>query len=360
MALEEYRSGKRRKRDGSPSDAKPAGGNEPKRTVSTQLAGVPALTGARRAPAPEAIEPQLATLVEQPPAGDTWIHEIKLDGYRMLAHVRNGKAVLYTRRGLDWSERFGRLSKDLSGLAVEEVILDGEVVVLDSGGKSDFQALQNALQGTSAALTYYTFDLLYWNGWDLRGVRLDERKEVLRAVVAESRGIASLRLNDHMVGNGEATLAQACKMGLEGIVSKRRNAIYRSGRGESWLKCKCVARQEFVVGGYTEPAGSREFFGALLLGLYVGDELRYAGKSGTGFSQASLRELHRKLAPLRQAQPAFVDPPRGMDARGTHWVRPELVAEVAFAGFTAEGRARHATFRGLREDKRAREVHREV
>jgi bifunctional non-homologous end joining protein LigD len=312
---------------------------------------------------PPDLQPQLASVATVVPDGDHWLHEIKLDGYRLLAHFDGGHVRLLTRHGLDWSQRFHVLAHALDHTPIQEAILDGEVVVLDEQGISSFQALQNALQSVpskGAAMVYYAFDLPYLDGWDLRDVSLEQRKALLRQLIpSDGPSSATLRFSDHVVGHGPASREQACRMGLEGIVCKRRDAVYRSGRTTTWLKAKCAARQEFVIGGFTDPGGSREHFGALLLGLFDHGDLLYAGKCGSGFSEAGLSELHRKLRPLEQAQAAFRNPPRGADARGVHWLRPALVAEISFTGFTDDGRARHAIFQGLREDKPASEVKRE-
>ncbi len=314
-----------------------------------------ALPGARSAPLPERFAPQLATLVKQAPAGEDWLHELKLDGYRVLAR-REGEAVrLLSRRGLDWTARFPSVASAVEQLPVREALLDGEVVVLAPDGTSDFQALQNA--GPSApGLTYFVFDLPFCGGYDLRAAPLLARKQLLAALLASAPG--ELRLSDHVRGHGEEAFAHACSYALEGIVSKRATSRYESRRTASWVKVKCLQRQELVVGGYTDPAGGRSDFGALLLGLH--DErgrLVYCGRVGTGFTAESLARLGRELHARAQPRSPFAaGAPRG---RGLHWVRPELVAEVEFAAWTADGLLRHPSFKGLREDVPAAEVRRE-
>ena len=316
-----------------------------------------ALEGARKAAQPERMDPQLALLVEKPPAGGEWLHEIKFDGYRMLARIADGKCRIHSRNGKDWTAAFGPAADALARLPVDSAWIDGEMVVLDARGHSSFQALQNALAEESAAKPVYcAFDLPYVNGFDLRRAPLAQRKALLRRIVGDG---ASIRFSDHVQGDGPAFFAEACKLGLEGIVSKRADAPYQAVRGRAWQKVKCALRQEFVIGGYTDPQGSRSGFGALLLGVYDGSELRYCGKVGTGFDEALLATLAARLAKLAVEAPPFVDPPAGAEGRRAHWVRPELVGEVSFTEWTRDGTLRHPSFQGLREDKRPRDVVRE-
>jgi bifunctional non-homologous end joining protein LigD len=317
-----------------------------------------AIPGARKAAMPASIAPQLATLVEEVPRGEDWLHEIKYDGYRALCKVRDGEARMLTRHAKDWTDRFAPVARESATLPVGQAILDGEVVVLEPDGRTSFQALQNALsEGRQDDLVYFSFDLLYLDGWDLRGAPLAARKQVLAEILAGRQG--KVRLGDHVPGGGEDFYRHACRFGLEGIVSKRADLPYRSGRSKDWLKVKCLQRQEFVIVGFTNPEKSRVGFGALLLAVHENRELVYAGKVGTGFDDRTLRDLRKRLDKLEIDKPAFKNPPRGAEARRSHWVRPELVAEVAFTEWTREGILRHPTFQGLREDKSPDEVVRE-
>ncbi|MEX2220756.1 MAG: DNA ligase D [Candidatus Rokuibacteriota bacterium] len=309
---------------------------------------------------PPWVAPQLATLVSGPPPGEDWVHEIKLDGYRILLRIERGRVKLLTRNRQDWTARFPAMAEAASALPVKEALLDGEVVVLDRAGVSSFQALQQAdPRGAGGAPVYVAFDLLFLDGRDLRPLPLVERKARLARLLKSRRG--RLRYSEHVAAPGQRVYQRACRLGLEGIVAKRKHAPYTSGRGQAWLKVKCVTRQELVIGGYTDPEGARAEFGSLLLGVHERDgRLVYAGRVGTGFDHATLRALGARLRKLeRRASPFAPDGPRP-PARGAHWVKPELVAEVAFTEWTRDGLLRHPAFGGLREDKPAAQVVRET
>jgi bifunctional non-homologous end joining protein LigD len=312
-------------------------------------------------PSIDGLEVQLATLVDQAPESADWLHEIKLDGYRIVARIEGGQVSLSTRNGNDWTQRAPKVVEALAALPVKNALLDGEVVSLRADGKSDFQSLQNALRDQrGSSLVYFAFDLLFLDGNDLRPLPLAERKAALEMLCAQHKGSPQLRYSDHIIGGGGPFFQQACKHGLEGTIAKRLNAPYRGGRSKDWLKIKCIARQEFVIGGYTPPGGTRTHLGALLVGLHEGGKLRFAGKVGTGFTQKSLRELHQRLTPLEQSSCPFSEALKGAPYRGARWVEPVLVCEIAFSEFTQDGHMRHPSFQGLRDDKPARVVVRET
>lgn len=313
--------------------------------------------GARKARLPEFVDAQLATLVKSAPGDEGWLHEIKYDGYRMLCRVDAGAVRIYSRNHKEWTANFPTVARSVSALPVESAWIDGEVVSLDAQGRSSFQTLQNALATATGEVSYFVFDLLYLDGYDLRGVTLEQRKALLKRLVPEA---STIRYSEHFDVPGVGFFAEVCKLGLEGIVSKRFDSIYEGTRGRTWLKVKCGRKQEVVIGGFTNPQGSRQGFGALLVGVYDAEgNLRYSGKVGTGFNAALLSKMRGTLEALVQDKPAFVNPPRGAEARRAHWVKPDLVAEVTFTEWTQDGTLRHPSFQGLREDKRAREVVRE-
>jgi len=315
--------------------------------------------GARAATLPRFVPPQLATPVKRPPAGDAWLHEMKFDGYRILARLDAGRVTLVSRNGREWTDQFPSVVDSLRGLPARAALLDGEVAVVTPDGRTSFQALQNYMNGGHRdALVYMLFDLLHLDGQDLTGARLEDRKAALaRLLGPRGEEPGGLRYSDHVVGSGAEFFAEACRLGLEGVVSKRRDAPYRSTRGADWVKAKCVKRQEVVIGGYTDPEGSRLGIGALLAGVYEGGRLVYVGKVGTGFTARTLQMLHKRLKPLERPASPFATRPTGIGR--PHWVEPRLVAEVAFGEWTADGRMRHPSFQGLREDKPADQVVRE-
>ena len=348
------------------SSAKSAGSAKSASTRSTAKSGAKkggvsptGLTGAKKAALPKEPEPELATLVDEVPPGTDWLHEIKYDGYRLLVTLDGGTVRMLTRKANDWTSRFPGLAPRFKRLPARQAVLDGELVVLTRQGTTSFQMLQNAIHAsTQDELVFYAFDLLYLDGYDLRGAPLIERKELLRALFAGFPDSDALRYSDHVVGNGKAFHAQACRFGLEGIIAKRADSRYTAKRTKDWLKIKCIRRQEFVIGGYTDPKGSRTGFGALLLGVYDGGELVNVGKVGTGFDDALLRSLHARMKKMEVDASPFSNLRRR--PRDVHWIRPELVAEVAFTEWTEDDNIRHPTFQGLREDKAASEVVRET
>jgi bifunctional non-homologous end joining protein LigD len=329
-------------------------GRVKKRKVAVDPAGV---NGARKAPMPATMDAQLALLVDAAPDGANWLHEIKFDGYRMLCRVADGKCRMYSRNRKEWTAAFASIADAVARLPVDSAWIDGEIVVDDAQGRSSFQALQNVLSAESGAKPHYcVFDLPYLDGYDLRGAALADRKRLLRGIIGAG---SPIRFSDHVEGNGPAFFEQACRHGLEGIISKRADSPYQSVRGRTWQKIKCGMRQEFVIGGYTDPQGARSGFGALLLGVYEGKDLRYCGKVGTGFNDALLASLAAELRKRATDKSPFVDPPTGAEGRRAHWVRPELVGEVTFTEWTRDGTLRHPSFEGLREDKPARAIVRE-
>jgi bifunctional non-homologous end joining protein LigD len=321
------------------------------------------LSGARIGKPSKSFKPQLATLNSRVPTGEGWLHELKFDGYRILAHIEAGKKTrLITRNDNDWTARFQVIADALGGLPIKSAVLDGEVVSLDSRGVSNFQQLQNSLKtGNVDSLVYYVFDLPHLEGYDLTEVPLIDRKETLARVLlsANPANDGKIRYSDHIKGQGKSVLEQACRSAMEGIVAKRADSTYQQSRSQNWLKVKCLQQQEFVIGGYSKPEGSRVGFGALLLGYYDHGDLQYAGRVGTGFTTQSLKEISAALKKRQSATPPFAAPPTGAERRGVTWVKPDLVGEVEFTEWTSDGRLRHPSFHGLREDKPAKDVTRE-
>jgi bifunctional non-homologous end joining protein LigD len=306
---------------------------------------------------PEFISPQLALLVDKPPSGDDWVHEIKFDGYRTQAHILGGKVRLFTRSGKDWTDKYPGIAKALAKVK-DDAVIDGEVVYLDEQGRSDFQKLQGALKaGRPNELVFYVFDLLYQDGKEMTSLPLIARKDRLEKIIKKLKS-PLVRLSEHFRVPGRDLLDASCRHGLEGIVSKRVDTPYVPGRHDDWLKSKCLQRQEFVVGGFTEPRGARSGFGALLLGVYEGQKLRYSGRVGTGFDAKLLGDIHAKLKKLEtKTSPFELHSPKGKDI---HWIKPKLVAEAAFAEWTSDHILRAPVFHGLRADKAPQEIVHEV
>ena len=325
-------------------------------TPPTKRRAPQTIPGARKGRMSGDLKPQLATLANRAPEGSDWLHEIKYDGYRLLVRVEDGKVRLITRGGLDWTAKFPALAHRIAELPLDSALIDGELVHLEPEGTTSFAGLQDAISsGKTDTLSFFAFDLLYRDGWNLARAALEDRKAALAEIVSP-RAQGMLRYSDHQIDRGPDFLRQACSFKLEGIVSKRRTDPYRPGRSRSWLKVKCRNREEFVIIGFTDPDGSREGFGALLVGYYDPQgKLRYAGRVGTGFNAAQLIELRKRLESLVRADPP-APLPKGVSRKGVHWIEPQLVAEVEFADWTADAILRQASFQGLREDKDARDV----
>jgi DNA ligase D-like protein (predicted ligase) len=317
------------------------------------------------APLPAFVAPQLALAVKHPPRGEQWVHELKLDGYRIHARIEGKEVRLLTRTGLDWTERYGMTKEALRGLAAKRAYLDGELCAVGSEGLTSFAAMQAATDSRRAAgLVYFAFDLIHLDGRDLRAETLVERKSRLAALIEGAD--PAIRYNEHLKGDGEHIFREACKLNVEGIVSKRADAAYVPGNRGIWMKCKCLNREEFVVVGWTDPKGTRPYLGSLLLGYYTPDgRLLYAGRAGSGMTDRELASLHARLRMLAaERMPLAEAPPKEnrfgapLELKRVHWVRPELVAEVTYLTWTQEGLLRAVVYQGLREDKRALDVRR--
>jgi bifunctional non-homologous end joining protein LigD len=349
------------------SNAKPASNRKiavaKEKTIEAESQGAGYLPeGARHASLPATLAPQLATLLDTPPSDPQgWLYEIKFDGYRLLTRIDGDSVKCFTRNGHDWTSRLQALAKALSQTGISSGWLDGEIVVLNDGGTPDFGALQNAFDSASSASTanivYFVFDLPFFDGVDLRQVKLVERREILRTVLTRFPQ-DNIRFSEAFEHPPQDLLISAGQLGLEGVIGKRSDSPYASGRTRSWVKLKTQQRQEFVIGGYTAPKGARSGFGALMLGVHGSEgQLRYAGNVGTGFDEKTLAALKTRLAKIHDTHNPFTDAPG--DLKG-QWVKPELLAEVAFGEWTSAGRIRHAVFKGLRADKPAKNIVREA
>jgi bifunctional non-homologous end joining protein LigD len=316
----------------------------------------------RAAKLPAFIPPALATLVDEVPTGSGWLFELKFDGYRCIAAASGKQARCYSRNGLDWTGRYGAIPDALAALMLDGALLDGEVVALDSEGRSSFSLLQQRLTAGGVGLSYFVFDLLRLGGEDLRPLPLVERKNRLQAALSRATSRGPIFYSDHIAGDGQAFYREVCRRQAEGVIAKRADSVYRSERLSTWLKVKCLQEDEFVVIGYTiSDRPGRPFASLLLATRDNGSKLTHVGRVGTGWDAQEMVRVAKALLPLRRDAPTVdrVLPAYAGPQRQIRWVEPELVAQVAYAEVTADGALRHPSYRGLREDKTAAEVQRE-
>lgn len=313
--------------------------------------------GAVRRPMPQWVPPQLALLEERPPAGDKWLHEVKFDGYRIFSYREKDGLRLVTRNNLDWTAKLNNVAQSVGRLPGQEFILDGEICLLDSEGKASFKLLQQHLkQLDSSPIVYFVFDILYLDGWDLRRVRLIERKRILSEFMSRAF-VSSIIYTDHQLGRGGEVFETACSLQWEGVISKHIDSVSTPGRQPSWVKSKCVHEEEFIIVGYTPHSSLSNQIGALLLGQWsisIPRKLRYCGKVGTGFSAKERAELFTKLS--REEVSVLNISGMPQRAKNVHWVRPMYVAQIVFTEWTRDRILRHPSFQGLRFDKSASEV----